>query len=377
MKSKDNKLTVFMLITVLLLLLDIFVTNILNDYIGLFSLFILLLLTIFIFGKKKNRKLYEKDVILNICIYAISYYLIIYLSGIFIGFLRSGYSLQPMVIVSNMLPVIIGIVLTELYRYQIVEHGRNNKFLIVLSFVICTFIDVKLISYAYDLETLSGIIKLVYMAILPLISKNILLTYMSYKFGYRPCIIYRAFMELPVYILPIVPKIDDYFSTIIDLIFPALILYLIYREFRVKRGSVDVRGKIKHNRLISVVSIALIILVITLTSGLFKYYALAIGSESMEPKIRKGDLVIVRKMNKDEFHNFKLGEVLVYKHNDMVVVHRIVKIIHNDDNYYFRTKGDNNSSEDMWTIDERAVIGEAVLKIPYIGIPTVWLSERV
>ena len=174
MKSSEKKLLVVEIITLVILILDIFVTNILNDYIGLFSLFILLLLTIFIFGKKKNRKLYEKDVILNICIYAISYYLIIYLSGIFIGFLRSGYSLQPMVIVSNMLPVIIGIVLTELYRYQIVEHGRNNKFLIVLSFVICTFIDVKLISYAYDLETLSGIIKLVYMAILPLISKNIL-----------------------------------------------------------------------------------------------------------------------------------------------------------------------------------------------------------
>ena len=116
---------------------------------------------------------------------------------------------------------------------------------------------------------------------------------------------------------------------------------------------------------------------ISLTSGIFKFYVLAIGSESMEPRINKGDVVVVEKLNEKEIRKLKEGEVLVYKHNDMVVVHRIVKIIHNDDNYYFRTKGDNNSSEDMWTIDERAVIGEAVLKIPYIGIPTVWLSERV
>lgn len=377
MNNKEKKLTIFMLFTLLLLFLDIFVINNIDDKINLIGLFVILILTIFLFGKKKNRKLYEKDVILNICIYAITYYLIIYLSGIFIGFLRSGYSLEPMVIISNMLPVIIGIVLTELYRYQLVEHGRDSKFLIVLSCIICVFIDVLLISYAYDLTSLSGVIKLLYMAVLPLVSKNMLLTYMSYKFGYKPCMVYRAFMELPVYILPIVPKIDDYVSTVIELIFPALILYLIYREFRVKKGNVDVRGKIKNHRLISIISVALIVTVVTLTSGLFKYYALAIGSESMEPKIRKGDLVIVKKLNKNEFHEFKLGKVLVYKHNDMVVVHRIVKIIHNDENYYFKTKGDNNSSEDMWVIDEDAVIGEAIFKIPYIGIPTVWLSERV
>ena len=38
-----------------------------------------------------------------------------------------------------------------------------------------------------------------------------------------------------------------------------------------------------------------------------------------------------------------------------------------NDNYYFRTKGDNNNTEDAWTIDQVSVIGKAVTMIPYAG----------
>ena len=116
---------------------------------------------------------------------------------------------------------------------------------------------------------------------------------------------------------------------------------------------------------------------ISLTSGMFKYYALAIGSESMEPKINKGDVVVVEKLNEKEIKKLKEGEVLVYKHNDMVIVHRIVRVKEYNGAIYFNTKGDNNGEEDSWTIDEQLVIGRAIFKIPYLGVPTVWLNEKV
>ena len=116
---------------------------------------------------------------------------------------------------------------------------------------------------------------------------------------------------------------------------------------------------------------------ISLTSGIFKFYALAIGSESMEPRINKGDVVIVEKLNESEIKKLKEGEVLVYKHNDMVIIHRIVRVKEYNGAVYFNTKGDNNNEEDSWTIDEALVIGRATLKIPYLGVPTVWLNEKV
>ena len=58
-----------------------------------------------------------------------------------------------------------------------------------------------------------------------------------------------------------------------------------------------------------------------------------------------------------------------------MVVHRIVKIEKVNDVYYFYTKGDNNANEDNYAIKEEMVYGIVKVKIPFVGIPTVWLNE--
>ena len=184
-------------------------------------------------------------------------------------------------------------------------------------------------------------------------------------------------MELPVYIIPIVPNINEYFKTIIELLLPAYILWRTYKEFGSKKGKSDIRRSFIVQRVTTVILLIFLTVTIALTSGAFKYYALAIGSDSMNPKIKKGDVVIVEKIPQDNIGSLKVGEVLVYKYNDIVVVHRIIKMEKINDNYYFRTKGDNNNTEDAWTIDQVSVVGKAVTMIPYAGIPTVWLSEEV
>ena len=42
---------------------------------------------------------------------------------------------------------------------------------------------------------------------------------------------------------------------------------------------------------------------------------------------------------------------------------------------YYRTKGDANNAKDDYTIYENMIKGVVDLKIDYIGLPTVWLSE--
>ena len=375
MKTNERKLFIILVVSLVILLLDIFVTNILNDF-GLI-LFLLLILGIVIIslGYSKGRKLYVKDVILNIVIYCFIYYIVLYLSGIFIGFLRTSYNLSIVGIFKNIYPVVSVIIASEFLRYVIISKCGKSKLLIVLVCILFTFIDVKLISYAYDLSSLIGILRMGYMSFIPLAAKNIFLTYLCYKFGYVPNYVYRFFMEVPVYFLPIIPNLGDYFTTVINLLFPMLLLYLIYREFSKKKKEIRRSNGLQK---ISIIIIGTFIFItIALTSGIFKYYALAIGSDSMASTINKGDLVIVEKTNKNEFNLLKNGEVLVYKHNDVTIVHRIVKVFSDDGEYYFVTKGDNNNNVDNFTISQDMVIGKAVFKIPYIGIPTVWLNEKV
>lgn len=377
MKTSEKRLALIQVATIIILLLDIFVTKKLEEYGIVIFLGLVLAITILSLGHEKKRNLYEKDNILSILIYCFIYYIIIYLSGIIIGFLRTRYSLTPLGILRNTVPIILTIVISEFLRYEMLSKTPKNKVLIVLTCLLFVTIDTKLVAYAYDLNTNLGIIKLCYMSVLPILSKNFLLTYLCYKFGYVPCIIYRLIMELPVYIIPIVPNINEYFKTIIELLLPAYILWRTYKEFGSKKGKSDIRRSFIVQRVTTVILLIFLTITIALTSGVFKYYALAIGSDSMNPKIKKGDVVIVEKIPQDNIGSLKVGEVLVYKYNDIVVVHRIIKMEKINDNYYFRTKGDNNNTEDAWTIDQVSVIGKAVTMIPYAGIPTVWLSEEV
>ncbi len=377
MKTSEKRLALIQVSTIIILLLDIFVTNKLEEYGIVIFLGLVLAITILSLGHEKKRNLYEKDNILSILIYCFIYYIIIYLSGIIIGFLRTRYSLTLLGILRNTVPIILTIVISEFLRYEMLSKASKNKVLIVLTCLLFVTIDTKLVAYAYDLNTNLGIIKLCYMSVLPILSKNFLLTYLCYKFGYVPCIIYRLIMELPVYIIPIVPNINEYFKTIIELLLPAYILWRTYKEFGSKKGKSDIRRSFIVQRVTTVILLIFLTITIALTSGVFKYYALAIGSDSMNPKIKKGDIVIVEKITQDNIGSLKVGEVLVYKYNDIVVVHRIIKMEKINDNYYFRTKGDNNNTEDAWTIDQVSVVGKAVTMIPYAGIPTVWLSEEV
>ena len=109
-------------------------------------------------------------------------------------------------------------------------------------------------------------------------------------------------------------------------------------------------------------------------SGYFRFYAIAIASGSMEPKVKKGDVVIVDKNSTYEL--LEEGKIIAVRKDNVIVVHRIVKKIKLNNSYIYYTKGDANNNIDDYMIDEGMFIGEVKYKVPYIGYPTVWFSER-
>ena len=42
--------------------------------------------------------------------------------------------------------------------------------------------------------------------------------------------------------------------------------------------------------------------------------------------------------------------------------------------YSFITKGDANLLNDKYVVDQSMIVGEVRFKIPFVGLPTVWLS---
>lgn len=95
----------------------------------------------------------------------------------------------------------------------------------------------------------------------------------------------------------------------------------------------------------------------------------------MYPTIKRGDAIILMKLEPSEIQNLQKGEVLVFRHDNKVILHRIVDVVYKNGEYHFTTKGDNNNANDNFITTSENVIGIVKVKIPVIGYPTVFLND--
>ena len=183
-------------------------------------------------------------------------------------------------------------------------------------------------------------------------------------------------MNLYIYLLPVIPNPNEYLTSLIRFLLPILVAYRVYNFYKkdITKKEVEEVEISKTNKFIALlIPTIIVIFLVYITSGYFKYWAIAIISGSMSPNINKGDVVIVEKINKD-YSKLRKGQVVAYKYHGIIVVHRLEKILKIGDTYYFYSKGDANKDIDNYQIDEDMIIGVVNLKIPYIGYPTVWLN---
>ena len=376
MKSSEKKILTLEIVSLIFLLLNLLLFKLDNIYIIFAFLLLLLIVLNLITGFEKNRKRFKKDGIILSIIFTLSYLFTIYVSGLFLGFERNGYSLSLLNIFRNSFPILVVILVSEFLRFELNTKSENQKSLIVLSSILFVLVDINIAMQMYDFSNLNDLLEMAALVTLPSITKNILLTYFSLKFGFASTLIYRIIMELYIYLVPILPDFNIYLESIITFIYPLILLKITKLMLKTDEKIEEVvKGK-NISRFVNIFIILIMFVIVLLTSGIFKYYFLSIGSGSMTPNINKGDVVIVEKYNENEIENIEKGDILVYKKENQVVVHRVVEV-NQDDEITFRTKGDNNDDEDAWIINEKDVIGIAKFRIPLVGYPTVWLNEAL
>lgn len=374
--SSQNKILVIEIIMAISLLFNSFVFKIAKPYEISLLLLPFLVISFFLFGYEKTNYRNKKDVILNILIFILIYYFITYVLGLFTGFIRNSYSLLPINIIKNTFPIITVILVSELLRYQIFSKSKGSILCLIIGYIAFVLIDVNMMVHLYDVFNYTGLTKMICLVVFPSITKNIMLIYIARRVGYSSNILYRFLTELTMYTLPIFPDFGEYINILLKTILPIIIVVRINTMFNYFEERRITSSKYNNKRMIAYsVITAMLFIIVTLTSGYFRYQALSIGSGSMEPKIGKGDVVIVKRLKKVEIPNIKKGDVLVHYHDNKIIVHRVVKIIKVKNNLNFITKGDNNNARDAWIIKEKDVVGTVSMKIKYIGMPTVALNE--
>lgn len=379
---KRSQMIVIGLLTFMLfaLLFNSFITKIFSRYSICVFIFLLDVIAYFLLGFEKNKSRYNKDIILSLIIYITIYYISIYLFGLFIGFSKNVYNFDFVSIINNIVPVIILIFVSEILRYIINSKIKDSYLLLGLSLIVFTMIDITFTLNATNFGDFYTVLKVIGLFVLPSLGKNFLFTYLSVKVGFKPNMVYRYLMDIPKYILPIIPNFGAYVESIIYIAFPILVFIIIYNNLKKVDRKVNkiIKSKKSKKTIITYyIIIPLLIITVALTSGYFKYQAIVVATGSMSPNINKGDIVVVKKLSDNEIRNLKIGDILVFNRENKIVVHRIYKIYSSGDEIFFKTKGDNNNAPDSYLIEIHEILGIVKLKVRYIGYPTVALYERI
>lgn len=381
MKRSTIKIIFLEVLLLISIFLSVFVFDIFKIKEYLFITFFLIIggISYFSIGWSRNNYPEKKLVTVATLVFSFLFEVTIFVFlGKLLGFDKSVYHFNFKFLYMVLLPnVLIGIII-ELLRNNFLDKGRYSKLSIIVTFLVFTLIECIINRYGYSFSGKKEIFEVVMFLFMPLFMKNILLSILSYNYGFMPSICYRMVNDSLVLSLPLYPTLDGYMKSMLFLIFPFLLsLFFVwfnnyskkknkkekYQELSTKYGWL----KTFTNLFISVVVIVFFLLM----TGWLNHFLLVIGSGSMIPTYDVGDLAYVVKQKE----NIKIGDVLVFNADNKTVIHRVISINDDENDFYYKTRGDNNNTDDNWFIRKEQIIGVAKLRVRYLGIPTVWLNN--
>lgn len=95
---------------------------------------------------------------------------------------------------------------------------------------------------------------------------------------------------------------------------------------------------------------------------------LIVLTDSMHPEIESGDLIIC---NTAEAKDIKVNDVISFfdpaGNGTSIVTHRVIEIVEEDGEIYFRTRGDNNNTEDKEPVPAENLVGVYKMRIAGAG----------
>jgi signal peptidase len=273
----------------------------------------------------------------------------------------------------NSLPVLGVVVLTELWRYALVKRIGQHRGMLALIALAFTALYVMAGIKTYNLAVPMEVFTMVGQLILGGLAMNVMLTFVAYKSDFRPTLTYAAVMALYPIVAPIIPDLGPFIYACLMIMLPTL-LFMRFNEFFVTKRPIPGRHQ-RSGRLIRTAPVvAVLTVIVILVSGIFRYWAMAIGSDSMRPNISTGDVVIIDK-DFGEARDIAAGTVVAFRHDGQIIAHRLTAVKDGASGLTLQTKGDNNEKDDAWTVRKDDLVGVVLYKIPVIGWPTIWLDR--
>ena len=133
----------------------------------------------------------------------------------------------------------------------------------------------------------------------------------------------------------------------------------------IEKEKINKTGKIVYYVFLGFISLAALLLVISVfpITGNIKF--LVVQSGSMEPTIKTGSVVLVKPLS-----DYKVGDIITFGPITETLpstTHRIFSIEKQDGRIVYITKVDANNGPDLKPTEKKDIIGKVFVAIPYFG----------
>ncbi len=326
----------------------------------------------FLLGKNVENKKSKKPIIEYTIIATLVFIIVYMLSGLFVTFGKNPYNTTITGLLHNLWIFGSVLIAKEYIRYKLINnvYEKDKIKMGILISVIYVIIDIEMTRFIGANITLFSVMKYGIQSVLPNIAKNVVFSYIAINGTYLASIIYQMITNLYFWISPILPNAPWIMTAIIDTTIP-VILFLYIRFVKNKLNRFKSKENLMNTDPRNIIPLVIaIILAIWFAIGIFPIKPVAIASGSMEKELFVGDIAIIQKCNANDVN---VGDIIEYQMEGYTVVHRIMEKNQRNGEFYFITKGDNNSSPDRDEVREDQLIGKVVFKIRYLGYPAIWL----
>ena len=377
MKTSKLKILFFEILIILVLSVTLLYQSSLNRWLITIIIGVCSLICYRFLKNRKTKTHHKKVAMMLMVLFGFIYIGLLYLMGLYYGFVKSKILLSFDSIFSVILPLIIMILSAELIRNIFLSQELNiliNKKEVNISpmsvFICMVLVDMLMYTGTFDFTNLESILTIVGYVLFSSFANNLLFNYISLRYDSKGVIIYRLMINLYMYIIPVIPDVYVFMMSFYKMLY-AYILYVAMDKLFSKNDFVVSYSEKKRMFIGNTVLMVFTALLIMLVSCQFKYGLMVIASESMTGTLGKGDAVVFEAYDNQLIEN---GQVIIFNYGNIRTVHRVIKILNVNGETRYYTKGDANKNPDDGYVVKKDIYGIVKFNIKYIGYPTLFVK---
>jgi signal peptidase len=206
----------------------------------------------------------------------------------------------------------------------------------------------------------------------PELSQNLLASYLVFLGGPFASIIYLGIIQFFHWMSPILPNLKWINSALVGILCPVFFLMSLQTSYANHTKGIKKNQKNDEDIFSWIITCILSIMIIWFTVGVFPIYPSVIITGSMEPLIKPGDVILVKKITgMEDIESLSINDVIQFKRDGVLISHRIIEINADEEKgLLYKTKGDNNSGPDTELVKPQDIKGKIKYTVPKIG----WLT---